>query len=157
MVTPLLWGFFLSGACGANLAPQLRSTVPCRIGGVFPAAPATETHARILAIRVQFQLDSLSTTTGNGTFDSGIPDSITVDPLPHDRAYFEDHLRFLGNYFSEVSAGKATVDTFAVFPSQPDSAYVLPNQMWHYNYNSTPEDLNLRLAWLFQRRLAGRG
>ncbi|MCX6640177.1 MAG: hypothetical protein NTW14_06800 [bacterium] len=107
-------------------------------------------HYKILAIRVDFQPDSISTTTGNGLFESGYPASASVDPLPHDRAYFEDHLSFLKNYFGEVSKGKISIDTFAVYPQQADSAYRLPNQMWHYNYNLGKEDLDKRLAELFQ-------
>jgi M6 family metalloprotease-like protein len=115
-----------------------------------PASIQSELHARILAIRVDFIPDTIFTTTGDGTFDSGIPNTLLVDAIPHNRAYFEDHLRFLGNYFDEVSKGQVTVDTFDVYPQHPDSAYHLPHQMWHYNYNNNQQELNMRLAWLFR-------
>jgi len=151
LITPLLWGFFLSAQVwGANLAPHLVSTVASRLKGNAISSPTAQINARILAIRVQFQPDTLATTTGNGTFGSGIPSDIQVDPLPHDRAYFEDHLKFLSNYFSEISDSTVLMDTFAVFPAEPNEAYVLPNQMWHYNHNTTPEDLDVRLGWLFR-------
>ncbi|TKJ41806.1 hypothetical protein CEE37_04355 [candidate division LCP-89 bacterium B3_LCP] len=99
---------------------------------------------------MQFQPDTLSTTTGDGTFGSCLTEDVIVDPLPHDRPYFEDHLTFLNNYYSKISNGKVTVDTFRVYPLDSDSVYTLPHQMWHYNHNTTEEDLNLRLTWLFQ-------
>jgi M6 family metalloprotease-like protein len=119
-------------------------------GGDLSRIAAHEMHVKVLAIRVEFQPDTLTTTTGDGTFNSGFPQNMVVDPLPHNRSYFEDHLRFLANYFGEVSNGKMTLDDFAVFPVGADDAYTLPHQMWHYNYNSTQEDLNRRLGWLFR-------
>jgi len=150
-ITPLLWGFFLSApAWSANLAPHLNSTVADRLKERMVSTPVSQIGARILAIRVEFQPDTLSTTTGNGTFGSGIPSDFQVDPLPHNRSYFEDHLQFLGNYFSEISDSSVRVDTFAVFPQALNDAYLLDHQMWHYNYNTTPEDLDVRLGWLFR-------
>jgi M6 family metalloprotease-like protein len=151
LITPLLWGVFL---CTIAPVSQAMRHVPSVLANSIytrsPAAIQTDLHARILAIRVDFAPDTLSTTTGNGTFNSGIPDTLLVDAIPHNRAYFEDHLTFLDNYFSDVSKEHVTIDTFAVFPQASDSAYHLPNQMWHYNYNSTQQDLNMRLAWLFR-------
>lgn len=147
----VLWGFFLStSAFSAIPAYQFPPSFPKTKGGERSRIATHEIHVRVLAIRVEFQSDTLTTTTGNGTFNSGFPEDMVVDPLPHDRSYFEDHLRFLANYFGEVSKGKATLDDFAVFPSGQNDAYILPHQMWHYNYNSTQEDLNKRLGWLFR-------
>lgn len=153
-VAPIMWGFFLSAvAFSAAKAPHLRTLHNQKGASILPSGPAAESHLSILAIRVEFQPDTLSTTTGDGTFGSVTPEDVVVDPLPHDRAYFEDHLTFLGNYFAEVSGGKVTVDSFVVFPQASDSAYLLPNQMWHYNYNVDPsidpDDLDQRLAELF--------
>ncbi len=73
---------------------------------------------RILAVMVEFQKDQDAATDGNGKFGSiytqDYGDSI-LDPLPHDRAYFEEHLEFAKNYFQKVSAGKLFVE-FYVLP-----------------------------------------
>jgi M6 family metalloprotease-like protein len=105
----------------------------------------------VLAIRVEFLPDTLSTTTGDGTFESAVPEDVVIDPLPHNRDYFEDHVMFLKNYFSEISKGNIVIaDDFQVFPQGQNEAYTLPNQMWHYNYNTgNSEDLDRSLAELF--------
>ncbi len=150
-IAPILWGFFLSSVIwAANSTPHLPVAAGLKKVTTLQQSVAVETHARILAIRVEFLPDTLATTTGDGTFGSGLPTDAVIDPLPHDRAYFEDHLTFLDSYFTEVSNGKVTIDTFSVYPLNPDSTYILPHQMWHYNHNTTQEDLNLRLTWLFQ-------
>jgi len=151
LITPILWGFFLSAvASAAAPLPSLKSTLPRRLDDSrLSPAPDGEVHARILAIRVDFVPDTLSTTTGTGAFGSGLPADAVVDPLPHDRAYFEAHLAFLDNYFTEVSGGRATVEEFAVYPLESEAAYRMPHQMWHYNYNATPEELDRQLSELF--------
>jgi len=78
---------------------------------------------KILAIMVSFQEDADGTTFGNGKFESIYTQnygSDILDPLPHDRKYFESHLQFVKNYFSKVSKGKLEIeytvlpDTFSV-------------------------------------------
>ena len=84
---------------------------------------------RILAVMVEFREDDNRFTTGNGTFD--LPflqrDDILIDPLPHDRHYFEAHLEFAQNYFHAVSGGMLDIE-YHVIPDivqldQPMSAY----------------------------------
>jgi hypothetical protein len=87
----------------------------------------------ILATRVAFQPDDNRLTTGNGTFSSGsLPflenNSITIDPLPHDSAYFAHHLEFAKNYFETVSGGQLTVQ-YRILPN----TYQLPKQMQAYS------------------------
>jgi len=146
---PILWGFFLT----ATALPAPKPDLYLKTGTVRGLDQITELPdtLKILAIRVEFQLDTLSTTRGDGTFGSGIPDTIYIDKLPHNRTYFEDHLTFLRNYFTEVSGGNIVIsDDYAVFPQGQDDAYTLPNKMWHYNYNSgNQEDLDRSLAELF--------
>jgi len=80
---------------------------------------------RILAAMVSFQEDRDGATFGNGKFGSiytgaNRTDNTILDPLPHDRAYFESHLEFVRNYFQKVSNGKLFIeytvlpDTFSV-------------------------------------------
>jgi Secretion system C-terminal sorting domain len=78
---------------------------------------------KILAVMVNFQEDKDDATFGNGKFgsiyskDYGLS---ILDPLPHDKSYFEAHLLFAKNYFSKVSGGKQNIsyhilpDTFSV-------------------------------------------
>jgi hypothetical protein len=63
---------------------------------------------RILAIMVEFQKDADEKTTGDGTFQQqGSPEQI--DPPPHDSTYFKNKLRFIENYYRQVSNGILTV------------------------------------------------
>jgi len=109
----------------------------------------TDQPIRACLIRVEFQPDSLTGTTGNGTFGSGFPDSLRLDPLPHDRAYFEDHLAFLQHYYTTASKGTLEFSALDVYPQTVDGAYRLAFPMWHYNFNSDTALLNRRLVELF--------
>ncbi|MBK9099621.1 MAG: T9SS type A sorting domain-containing protein [bacterium] len=93
----------------------------------FPATNQTITAAddtlKILAIMVNFQEDADGTTFGNGKFGTIYSQnygSDILDPLPHDKKYFESHLLFVKNYFAKVSKGKLEIeytvlpDTFSV-------------------------------------------
>ncbi len=104
----------------------------------------------ILAIRVEFQPDQAASTTGDGTFDlRQSNDPFQIDPPPHDRAYFQDHLLFARNYFRRVSRGRLTV-LGDVFPRDNQAAYQLPAPMTDYNPNTSPEDINQGLARLLR-------
>jgi len=87
----------------------------------------------IIAVRVQFQPDDNRLTTGNGTFESGnlsyldSPD-ITIDPLPHNKSYFEHHLEFAKNYFETVSGKQMPVEYNLL-----DDIYQLPQKMEAYS------------------------
>ena len=68
----------------------------------------------VIALRVEFQADTTRYTTGNGTFEGAIyPADVTptIDPMPHDAAYFEAHLAFLRHYIGQVSDGRTRVVT----------------------------------------------
>ncbi|MCB0752868.1 MAG: hypothetical protein KDC52_15460, partial [Ignavibacteriae bacterium] len=60
----------------------------------------------ILAVMVEFPPDKYNLTKGDGTFgtiyskDYG---TSIIDPLPHDKNYFEDHLQFAKNYYAKSS------------------------------------------------------
>ncbi len=78
---------------------------------------------KILAIMVNFQEDADGTTSGNGKFGSIYTKnygSSILDPLPHDKKYFESHLNFVKNYFAKVSKDQLNIeytvlpDTFSV-------------------------------------------
>ncbi len=74
---------------------------------------------KILAVMVEFPADKDAATDGNGTFGSIYTQNYgntIIDPLPHDKNYFSDHLLFVKNYFDKVSNGKLHIQY-----------YVLPN------------------------------
>lgn len=75
---------------------------------------------------VQFQPDNDSLTTGNGQFL--MSQGTGLDAPPHDKAYFENHLLFLKNYYAKVSGGK-----FSVVDSVLDSIITLPHQTKYYS------------------------
>ena len=72
---------------------------------------------------VNFQEDKDAATFGNGRFGTIYSQDYgteILDPLPHDKQYFESHLLFVKNYFNKVSKGKLVInytvlpDTFSV-------------------------------------------
>src|SRR3989339_204451 len=84
----------------------------------FPHTPDSQDTVKILAVMVDFQEDNDAATFGNGKFgtiyskDYGTK---ILDPLPHNKEYFESHLLFVKNYFDKVSKGKQVV-TYTVLP-----------------------------------------
>ncbi len=104
----------------------------------FPSSNPAEVTAgdtlKILAVMVSFQNDRDGTTFGNGKFGSIYSQdygNTILDPLPHDKSYFEAHLKFIKNYFEKVSNGQLFIqytvlpDTFSV--SQTMRIYSPPN------------------------------
>lgn len=117
------------------------------LSGAPSSSPDT---IRVLAIRAEFQPDNLSTTTGDGTFDlSANTDPYRIDPPPHNRSYFQDHLVFLKNYFLKTSRGRLVIEG-EVFPPGQNDAYRLDNTMAFYNPNTTPQAINQGVAALFR-------
>ncbi|TAK56133.1 MAG: hypothetical protein EPO24_11460 [Bacteroidetes bacterium] len=97
---------------------------------------------RVLCAMVEFQPDDDSRTSGNGSFDRSDSVQKIIDPPPHNKAYFEQHVTFARNYFRKVSDEK-----FTVIGDVLDSVYMLPNKMQYYSppRNSTG---NTALGWL---------
>ncbi|RMG69074.1 MAG: T9SS C-terminal target domain-containing protein [Calditrichaeota bacterium] len=118
---------------------------------LVPQSGFSQQKLRLVALRVQFQPDEANTTTGDGTFDLSPPpaDSFQVDPPPHNRSYFQDHLTFVKNYFFKASHGRLIVEG-DVFPLAEEAAYQLDEPMTSYNPNTTPEDINAGLARLLR-------
>ncbi|MBR9977358.1 MAG: hypothetical protein KFH87_04660, partial [Bacteroidetes bacterium] len=66
---------------------------------------------RVLALMVEFEEDDDDRTSGNGKFGSIYEydyGTEILDPLPHDRTYFQNHLLFLENYVRKAS-GRRTI------------------------------------------------
>ncbi len=99
---------------------------------------------KIIAIRVEFEPDASSLTTGDGRFgmtgdakESGFYNAGNVykyDGLPHKAQYFERQLTALKNYYAKASRGKLTLE-FSLYPSGGDirDGYKVANQMTHYS------------------------
>ncbi len=99
------------------------------------ATPATGT-LNIVAVMVEFQPDTNRLTSGTGIFGDngmeGLPylnreEKTYIDPLPHNRTYFETHLEFAKNYFLKASDQQLTID-YQVLPR----VYQLDNMMEEY-------------------------
>ena len=111
---------------------------------LYPCFAEINGSVRIAAIRVSFLEDDSPGTTGNGSFLLNAPidtcGRYTIDPVPHDRSYFESQLVAVNNYFRSVSYGKfgLDLDQSIVFPLSDENSYVLPKTMDYYHpYNQT--------------------
>ncbi len=107
----------------------------------------------ILALRVEFQIDSLEETTGNGRFMLAPDPNITIDPPPHNRAYFEAQLTALANYYRTVSNGKVIL-RFQVLPNDENAGYLLAQDMRYYGPGRDHADSDRRLVELFRDAIA---
>lgn len=117
---------------------------------LFATPVNTPDTLKILAIRVAFQPDDATTTTGDGRFDLGqSSDPFQIDPPPHNRSYFQDHLRFAQNYFARISRGSLVLES-AVFPREQDAAYQLDLKMTDYNPNTSAQAIDEGLARLLR-------
>jgi hypothetical protein len=97
----------------------------------------------IIAIRVEFERDTSTLTTGDGRFGMRgdtkeqrfyAQDTVyRFDNLPHDSLYFVHQLTALRNYYDKVSRGSLTLD-FSVHPAGGgETGYRVPNQMPYYS------------------------
>ena len=91
---------------------------------------------KILAVMVSFQADRDGTTSGNGKFESIYSQDYgndIIDPVPHNKSYFESHLLFAKNYFAKVSKGNLTIE----YSVLPDTFSVTQTMR---NYSPAPGD-----------------
>ena len=115
-----------------SFAPRLdHRFAPASVGGGASVASLPDT-VRLLALMVDFQEDDDSRTSGTGKFgtiyeyDYGTE---ILDPLPHDRTYFQRHLRFLENYVRK-SSGWKTILTGEVL----DGVVTMPKPLGDYSF-----------------------
>jgi M6 family metalloprotease-like protein len=104
---------------------------------------------KICALRVSFQEDQNSLTTGSGLFlmDTTDNETYTIDPAPHNKSYFQDQLIAVKNYYLAASKGQLIVSG-EVFPLVQNDFYQLPNDMEFYNPNTTDEVNDMQLTQL---------
>ena len=103
----------------------LKEPVPALHTAQF-ALSGTDT-VRVLLIRVSFMTDrlpALSSITTGGDFDLSPDNGAIIDPTPHDKAYFDSHMRGLRNYFYYQSCGALEVE-WHILPEGPDESYKL--------------------------------
>ena len=104
---------------GQVYTPSLKKTAPTTPPTFKKTKPVTG-NLHIIAVMVEFQEDDNRFTTGTGIFsNSGTPflnnADIRIDPLPHDKRYFEAHLQFAKNYFETMSNGALEIN-YTVIP-----------------------------------------
>jgi hypothetical protein len=96
---------------------------------------------KILAVLVNFQNDIDASTFGNGKFGSIYSQNYgekILDPLPHDKQYFDAHLEFTKNYYNKVSKGKLNI----VYNVLPDTLTV-SKTMKNYSPPNNSTDFTL--------------
>ncbi|MDP6701332.1 MAG: hypothetical protein QGH25_16905, partial [Candidatus Latescibacteria bacterium] len=127
---------------------------------LFCAGATVAQEWRVLALRADFPLESPdeSTTTGLGAFDLRFAVDASDDYAPpfdlppHDRTYFEKHLRALDRYYRTVSEGRVEIAA-EVFPREQRLAYTLPRSMLHYGNGRTTEEIGAKWIELLRDAL----
>jgi M6 family metalloprotease-like protein len=104
-------------------------------------------NLHIVAVMVEFQPDSNRFTSGNGTFNPEYLDTsiVVIDALPHNKAYFEAHLKFVKHYFETASKNKLTV-SFEVLPT----VYRLDEEMAFYSPTGPDNSQDYKLGYLLR-------
>lgn len=114
---------WVSGRKAPLLAPNGSGNLARAIATT--AGPDT---VRVLALRVEFDTDSLGsqTSTTDGRFDrrDGQALGIIIDPPPHDRGYVLSHLDALSRYWKQQSYGNLVIE-YDVYPKSDTTAYRL--------------------------------
>ena len=123
--------FSVTSAAGSSIIP------------ISLADKISNGNIHIVAVMVDFQPDDNRYTSGNGTFNPDFlqRNAVTLDPLPHDKSYFEAHLEFARNYFQTVSNNRITI-SYEVLPQ----IVTLPNEMAAYSPLGLEGDENFKLA-----------
>ncbi len=114
-------------------------------------------NIKICALRVEFQEDDKDVTSGTGKFlyEAETHDTLNsrfkVDPVPHNRAYFKDHIRSLANFYNHVSTGQLTIDleNSEVYPLTDEETYTVSQEMDYYHPFLEEDSIDIRLAELF--------
>ncbi len=129
----MLFLFNLKAGYSQNIIPKKSHAI--NLGSPKTGNIPTTGTLNIVAIMVEFQPDSNRLTSGTGIFGpGGLPymennaENITIDPLPHDRNYFESHLEFAKNYFKKASKGQLDIH-YRVLPN----IYRLDKKMEEYS------------------------
>lgn len=93
------------------------------------AAAAEPDTLHVLLVRIAFDTDrsgSLTSVTQDGNFLCQPDTTVLFDPPPHDKAFFQAHLRGLSEYWGSMSEGRLTIDA-RVLPEAACDGYRLPD------------------------------
>ena len=93
---------------------------------------------KIALIRISFEKGDFPGFTGDGDFlmsPTDICGDYIIDPPPHNKNYFNSHLRAVNNYFRTVSHNifGIDLDESNIYPASNDSSYRLTRSMNYYN------------------------
>tara|TARA_B100002052_G_scaffold47823_1_gene40786 strand:+ start:3647 stop:6430 length:2784 start_codon:yes stop_codon:yes gene_type:complete len=136
----------------------------CKIAAVLSLFFLQITPAQILGdlniafIRVSFDSTSAPGFTGNGDFifyESDICGKYLIDPPPHNKAYFESHIKAVDNYFKTVSFGSFGIDInkSKVLPELSNSSYRLDRPMNYYNELGKESEHEFRITALLKEAI----
>ena len=113
----------------------------------------------VLGIRVSFSLDDDFSSTGNGTFliepELEQCGNYLIDPPPHNKGYFEAHLRAVDNYYQSVSRGKFGIDldSSVILPEEASSSYQLDETLSSFYPYDDDQAQQQGLARFFEESL----
>ncbi len=133
-----------------------RITIPILLFSLNYISSDVIGQKKVICLLVEFQESESSGTTGNGHFlmiSDTTCGTYIIDPPPHDRSYFQSHLRAVNNYFQDVSYQKFGIDLdqSSIYPETNNQVYTLPNSMNYYNPYGVSESLKEeRLITLFK-------
>lgn len=147
----LMTVFLVTSGFGQNRKlPVFKLSQEVRKSFSVPDRVAGRNTVSVLVLRVQFEEDNNPATSGTGRFDlRDLRDSLSIDPPPHNKQYFEDHLLALRNYFIAVSDSNLFVDA-TIKPDASDEAYTLPRFMATYAPLGTDQQRSDSLAAFFR-------
>jgi len=113
----------------------------------FDVDTSSRDYNKLLVLLIDFQEDSLSTTTGNGKFEqdpSGY--SFSIGRPPHDQTYFGLQLEALKYYYEAVSLGEFQLEV-DIFPQavagEEFTGYTLPHEMSYYTPSGASPELQI--------------
>ena len=113
---------------------------------------------KVALLRVSFPESEYAGISGNGDFLYTLNNNeyqcgnYTIDPPPHDKNYFNSHLKAVNNYYRSISNGKfgLNLKTSKVFPEAIQSSYKLDQLMNYYNQISMDNFHEKRIAELLK-------
>jgi M6 family metalloprotease-like protein len=132
-----------------------RSRVARLQGAAGAAADTPPETLRVAFLLIDFRADrGGGASSGDGHFDLSGPDTnaVPIDPPPHDRRFFEEHLEALARYYDATSYGRVVV-TGDVWPREPRGAYSVSDMAdfgpWKFSPDIYPAALHMFRTMLF--------
>ena len=110
---------------------------------------------KVAFIRISFEPGDYPGFTGNGNYEfvqNAICGDYTIDPAPHDKNYFQSHVKAVNNYFRTVSYGKFGFDmkNSVVLPNENEGSYIIQKPMNYYNELGNENEHEKRITELLR-------